>query len=1002
MAWIKSSLAWIFLAYHQYEAAAAPTWPSATDELEDLMLLNSGYHARGFASNVIPCGASPGTGRNTAAEWIRTAFHDMAPGNTYTGVGGLDASLVFETQSGENAGAAFASTLTMFAPFLSSRTSMADIIAMGVYSATRSCGGPVISIRAGRIDATAAGPLGVPLPQNAVGTFKNQFLRTGYNATEMIQFVACGHTLGGVHSSNFPEIVPANSAPDGTAVFDTTSSGGSAAFDSKVAVEYVTGTTKNPLVVGLSVGNTRNSDGRVYASDNNVTIKAMQDPVVFADVCKNMFQKMVEVVPKGITLTDPITPYDIKPYDLQLTLLDGGSQLSFTGDIRIRTTQRSASQIALVQLVYKDRTGATTSTPIATTHKGDASGFDDTFTFYGFSTKLSADISISSFNVVITKSGGATETWDNNGNGFKVDDTVIFQSPQSCLDGTGRLTVVAAIRNGAYSPNLQVVVKNPRASPVVVPALSTATAAMATQSAVGSYQLYSASYTLPGSQSGFAVFGVLAGSASDNYKTASQLPSACSTLGTSPPTATPSSPAVLLSALHTNSSVSSMARNATAATLSTRPAASKEKQTATWPVDGYNYLGCYSEGSVVRALSDTNTANNGMTVEKCATFCDGANYFGLEYGQECYCGAVINTGSVIKNDTDCSMTCAGNVTEYCGAGNRLNIYQKSGILVTSTPTPSSSFISSSSTSPTPSADTTTVLSSSSTFLTSTVVPDTSSSISAPDSTTNTPISSSPLPSSSSSSIPSSVSPISSAPTTPSSGLLSNIISSTSLSSSAIPSSSSTPTSTSTPTGPSLPGYTYLGCLSDSVTARTLSSKSRPSTNNTYLTCSTFCSGYLYFGVEYSNECYCGDVLQNSPSTAPESDCNMPCSGLESTGNCGAGSRMNIFQSLTVTDLPSNPVIEGYAYAGCYTDEVGSRTLAGEFLFAEDMTVEKCKDFCKGTQFFGTEYGGECYCGASLGGAAEKRAESECGYLCKGNEKEFCGAGGRLTVYKKGA
>ena len=92
-----------------------------------------------------------------------------------------------------------------------------------------------------------------------------------------------------------------------------------------------------------------------------------------------MLQKMIEVVPAGVTLTDPIVPYDIKPYALQLTLLDGGSQLSFTGEIRVRTTTRAASSIASVQLVTKDRTGATGAT-ISTASKGSASGFDDTFT----------------------------------------------------------------------------------------------------------------------------------------------------------------------------------------------------------------------------------------------------------------------------------------------------------------------------------------------------------------------------------------------------------------------------------------------------------------------------------------------------------------------------------------------------------------------------------------------------------------------------------------------
>ena len=171
---------------------AAFTYPSSIDELEDIMLLNTGYRARGFSAGVTPCSFSAqGPSRTASAEWLRTAFHDMATGNIYTGIGGLDASIVYElgwTKSGvggENIGQAFNTTLDSFAPYLSSRSSTSDLIAMGVYTSVRACGGPVVQVRTGRVDAKAGGPIGVPLPQNDIGTFQNQFLRTGFNTTEM-------------------------------------------------------------------------------------------------------------------------------------------------------------------------------------------------------------------------------------------------------------------------------------------------------------------------------------------------------------------------------------------------------------------------------------------------------------------------------------------------------------------------------------------------------------------------------------------------------------------------------------------------------------------------------------------------------------------------------------------------------------------------------------------------------------------------------------------------
>ncbi|KAF2006087.1 heme peroxidase, partial [Amniculicola lignicola CBS 123094] len=729
MIWRTSTLPWVLLTWSQY-TAAQQTWPSVTDELEDILFLTSGYRSRHFADGVTPCSASPGgvAGRNAAAEWIRTAFHDMAPGNAFQGVGGLDASLMFEADRGENIGSAFTTTLTTYAPFLSSRLSMADIISAGVYSATRSCGGPVIPVRGGRVDATAPGASGVPLPNDGTAVFTSRFNRMGYNRSEMIAFVACGHSLGGVHSSDFPDIVPAGTAPNDYATLDSTV----AVFDNKIVTEYFAGTSKNPLIVGPSVKLKKNADTMVYTADGNATMKTLTNAATFSARCRDMFQKMIETVPAGVTLTDPVKPYEVKPYDVQLTLLDGGSQLAFTGEIRIRTTNRGTGSIGKVQLVYKNRTGATATTPIDTTYKGDASGFDDTFSFYSFSTKLPSDSSISSFNVLITNTPGASETQSNGGNGFKVDDTVIYQAPQSC-QASGNLTVVAAVRSGTSSPTLRVVVKNPVAG-VVVPSLSTTNIPMVTQSTVGAYQLYSASYS--GSQA--ASFGVYSGSSSDNYKNASSLPSACSSLtapsSTPIPTPTPSSapftfqgcyldngnPRALdwvgqaddgmtvekcatfcssfqlfgleygrecycsnkLASYSTLMGLSDC--NMACAGNSTQMCGSgsrlslyknnKYSPPVTPSISGYNYLGCYSEATNGRALTDTATTSDKMTVETCATFCGGSSYFGIEYSSECYCGSALQAGSTIQSSDDCNMVCGGNSTEFCGAGNRLNIY----------------------------------------------------------------------------------------------------------------------------------------------------------------------------------------------------------------------------------------------------------------------------------------------------------------------------------------
>lgn len=696
MLWTASTLSVLLLARHN-GAIAAPTWPASTDELEDLLYINTGYRARGFASPVIPCSKGDAADRNSAAEWIRTAFHDMASANAIQGTGGIDGSLQYELDSSEHAGAAFRNTLTRYAPYFSSRTSLADLIAAGVYSATRSCGGPAIPVRGGRKDATESGPSGqVPDASNAISIFRNQFTRMGFSGTdnaEMIQLVICGHTLGGVHAAEQPLIIDSGKFPNNYAHFDTTV----ASFDNRNAVEFYSGNTTNPMVFGKAYNANnrgRDSDRRVYGSDNNVTVAAMTDPQTHNTMCQTVFQKMIETVPKGVTLTDVINPYDVKPYDTQLTLLDGGATLAFTGEIRVRTSTRSVSK---VQLIFKDRTGAASSTPIDTTLKGSSSGFDDSFSFYGFSTNLSAGSSISSFNVVVTTSGGST-TFTNNDKGYTINDNIIFQNPQSCADGSGSLTVVAAVR-GSTTPSVQIVARMPNEDGDPVPLLSTTTVAMASPTTAGSYTLFSAD--LSGSSANAAEFGVFAGSASDNYKSISNLATACKLFPTNGPnpssapvsSSTPVSSSISASNSSPGPSVSPTPTPSSSSSPSSTPVSSSAPSSTPIPLD---YQGCFTDPTGTRAIAPGELKDDEMTIEKCATFCNPYKFFGLEYGRECCksythwvfqrrhtngctdCGNVQRASSVSASASECNMPCKGDKSQICGAGKRLSLYKTVG------------------------------------------------------------------------------------------------------------------------------------------------------------------------------------------------------------------------------------------------------------------------------------------------------------------------------------
>jgi iron transport multicopper oxidase len=98
---------------------------------------------------------------------------------------------------------------------------------------------------------------------------------------------------------------------------------------------------------------------------------------------------------------------------------------------------------------------------------------------------------------------------------------------------------------------------------------------------------------------------------------------------------------------------------------------------------GIQYLGCYSEATNGKALYDKQLAvpAANVTVEACMQACSNYSYFGVERGNQCFCGNTIRAGSALiqgstVGKTGCNMLCQGNSTEFCGGVNRLNMYAK--------------------------------------------------------------------------------------------------------------------------------------------------------------------------------------------------------------------------------------------------------------------------------------------------------------------------------------
>ncbi|KAF5021795.1 hypothetical protein F66182_6170 [Fusarium sp. NRRL 66182] len=106
-------------------------------------------------------------------------------------------------------------------------------------------------------------------------------------------------------------------------------------------------------------------------------------------------------------------------------------------------------------------------------------------------------------------------------------------------------------------------------------------------------------------------------------------------------------------------------------------------------------------------------------------------------------------------------------------------------------------------------------------------------------------------------------------------------------------------STATPKGPSVnPGvheYTSIGCYTEATVGRALP-HGRGVDSATVSDCVQACSddNFLYAGIEYGGECYCGDGFTDGSVPAALTDCGMLCNGNASE-YCGGPNRLNVYQ-----------------------------------------------------------------------------------------------------------
>ncbi|USP76462.1 uncharacterized protein yc1106_03736 [Curvularia clavata] len=450
---MKSSVT-IFLALLA-PSSQAYVWPSLHDHIDDLLYLQSGYIKAGTLSDqVATCdfgGHQPGIQK--AAEWVRTAFHDTVTHDASTKTGGLDASIQYELDRPENLGAALNNTLSDISTSFDIRTSAADLIALSLVMAVARCGDMRVPLRLGRKDATKAGIKGVPEAHTDLDTTRKRFATASLSEVDMITLIACGHSIGGVHSVDHPEIVSGPVSPENKASFDTTLG----ALDNMVVVEYLNNSTANPLV--RNANDTLNSDKRIFASDDNKTMKKLADATYFKSQCEDVFGRMLDLVPGDVTLTEPLEPADIRPY-IDTYRLNANGGVEFSGRIRVRITPGTGRDpdSLTASIIPMTRNGTViqdVNATRATAFLGQSMGYlDELFQWFDFSHTIDASEAFDSFRIRINN-----ETYDNAGTGgYPVNSDVFLQEKQTCLvyDTTtnqGNLTVTVAISKALLESN---------------------------------------------------------------------------------------------------------------------------------------------------------------------------------------------------------------------------------------------------------------------------------------------------------------------------------------------------------------------------------------------------------------------------------------------------------------------------------------------------------------------------------------------------------------------
>lgn len=193
---------------------------------------------------------------------------------------------------------------------------------------------------------------------------------------------------------------------------------------------------------------------------------------------------------------------------------------------------------------------------------------------------------------------------------------------------------------------------------------------------------------------------------------------------------------------------------------------------------------------------------------------------------------------------------------------------------------------------------------------------------------------------------------------------------------------------------------YIGCFVDDTHRRALRGVSLFDYKKmTVFRCQDNCAerGYVYAGLEFGAECYCGHKIQ--ALNASESECNMECKG-EKGNLCGGVDRLSIYR--LHLNQESARRYGSAIFRGCFhrPDNVSQALPVTQLML--NMTVDKCVDVCTEKEYpLAVLAGTFCHCGfpTTCFTLHEREDEQLCAQKCTGEEFESCGTSEYFLVYQ---